>query len=126
MTTFTVDPKDYPTPLELAEAGYKGYAEKTGGKTFDGRDMPEWKDLPERTMRAWVAAVVAIQTETARGTVYLPVQIPGAASVSQVHSFTVTTKDGVLVHNGTDCWCGGVVSHNAQVGAVHQLTQDGD
>lgn len=74
MTTFTVDPKNYPTPLELAEAGYRGYAEKTGGKTFDGRDMPAWKDLPERTIQAWVAAVVAIHAETARGTVLAQVQ----------------------------------------------------
>jgi hypothetical protein len=57
--------KAVPTPLELAEAGYRGYAAHTGGKTFDGRDMPEWTDLPERTVAAWVAAVVAIQAHPA-------------------------------------------------------------
>lgn len=52
---------EYPTPLELAEAGYRGYAAATGGKTFDGRDMPGWSDLPERTTSAWTAAVGAIR-----------------------------------------------------------------
>jgi hypothetical protein len=49
------------TPLALAEAGYRGYAESTGGKTFDGRDMPAWEDLPDRTVQAWVAAASAIE-----------------------------------------------------------------
>lgn len=45
---------------EVARAGYEGYAEWTGGKTFDGRDMPTWDDLPEPTRLAWVAAAGAI------------------------------------------------------------------
>lgn len=45
---------------EVARAGYEGYADWTGGKTFDGRDMPLWDDLPERTRLAWVAACGAI------------------------------------------------------------------
>lgn len=52
---------EYPTALELAEAGYRGYATATSGKTFDGRDMPEWTDLPERTRSAWWPAVEAIR-----------------------------------------------------------------
>lgn len=124
MTTFTVDPKNYPTPLELAEAGYRGYAEKTGGKTFDGRDMPEWKDLPERTIQAWVAAVVAIQAETARGTVYLSQpNHPVAPPIAQMQNFTVA---GGQVHGGADCWCGPTVTeagigHRCNLGEVHEL-----
>lgn len=53
--------ENYPTPLELAQAGYNGYAAQTGGLTYDGRTMPKWEDLPERTVQAWVAAVIAIQ-----------------------------------------------------------------
>jgi hypothetical protein len=49
--------------MELAEAGYRGYAAHTGGKTFDGRNMPEWADLPERTVQAWMAAAGAIERE---------------------------------------------------------------
>jgi hypothetical protein len=58
---------DYATPtsLELAEAAYRGYAENTGGKTFDGQDMFSWDKLPDRAVKAWVAAAVAIQIETA-------------------------------------------------------------
>jgi hypothetical protein len=62
-----------PTPLELAEAGYRGYAFDTGGKTFDGRDMPAWGELPERTVSAWVAAAVAIQACAAGSMVQLAV-----------------------------------------------------
>lgn len=47
-------------PATLAEVGYKAYARKTGGKTFDGRDMPEWKDIPERIQGAWASAALAI------------------------------------------------------------------
>lgn len=50
-----------PTPLALAEAGYKGYAEATSGKTFDGRDMPAWEELPDRTVQAWASAACAIE-----------------------------------------------------------------
>lgn len=133
MTTFTVDPKNYPTPLELAEAGYKGYAERTGGKTFDGRDMPEWNDLPDHTVQAWVAAVVAIQAESAHGMVYLsePLTVaPGAAPVQTTTWPNINTVNGVLVHGGADCWCGPTVTeagigHRCNLGEVHELTQDG-
>jgi hypothetical protein len=43
-----------------AHAGYDAYAKSTGGKTFDGRDMPAWDALPERIQEAWVAAALAI------------------------------------------------------------------
>lgn len=42
-----------------AEAAYLGYAASTGGKTFDGRDMPGWQELPQRIRDAWAAAVQA-------------------------------------------------------------------
>lgn len=40
--------------------GYEAYAAFTGGKTFDGRDMPKWDDLPDRIKGAWYAAWRAI------------------------------------------------------------------
>ena len=40
--------------------GYNAYAEFTGGKTFDGRDMPTWDALPERIRGAWEEAARAI------------------------------------------------------------------
>lgn len=43
-----------------AQIAYEGYASSTGGKTFDGRDMPAWSDLPERIQCAWAAAVLAV------------------------------------------------------------------
>ena len=37
---------------EQARRGYEGYAKSTGGKTFDGRDMPTWDELPARIQAA--------------------------------------------------------------------------
>lgn len=45
-----------PVPAQLA---YQAYAVSTGGKTFDGRDMPTWEQLPERIQQAWTAATLA-------------------------------------------------------------------
>lgn len=42
------------------QIGYEAYALSTGGKTYDDRDMPRWKDLPERIQAAWEAAAAAI------------------------------------------------------------------
>lgn len=46
--------------LRLGQAGYEAYAAKTGGKTFDGRDMPKWDELPDRIKDAWSAAAHGI------------------------------------------------------------------
>lgn len=42
-----------------AQTAYQAYAESTGGKTFDNRDMPKWDELPARIQAAWQAAVDA-------------------------------------------------------------------
>ncbi len=44
----------------LARVGYEAYAKQTGGKTFDGCDMPGWDQLPDRIKDAWHAAATAI------------------------------------------------------------------
>jgi hypothetical protein len=46
-----------------ARMGYDAYALSTGGKTFDGRSMPSWDDLPERIRDAWRAATDAVLKE---------------------------------------------------------------
>ncbi len=48
---------------QLGRVGYAAYAECTGGKTYDGREMPEWDALPERIRGAWVRAAQAIVGE---------------------------------------------------------------
>lgn len=40
----------------IGQVGYEAYAKQTGGKTFDGRKMPQWDDLPENIKLAWEAA----------------------------------------------------------------------
>lgn len=42
-----------------ARRAYEGYAAFTGGKTYDGRTMPAWDNLPSRIREAWRAAIVA-------------------------------------------------------------------
>lgn len=44
------------------QRGYEAYAAFTGGKTFDGRNMPSWSELPDRIKGAWEAAADAIRT----------------------------------------------------------------
>ena len=45
---------------DLGRVGYEAYAAFTRGKTYDGREMPAWQDLPDRTRRAWETAAGAI------------------------------------------------------------------
>jgi hypothetical protein len=48
-------------PLKTAaQTGYEAYAKYTGGKTFDGRSMPTWDELPPNIQGAWRAAVGAV------------------------------------------------------------------
>jgi hypothetical protein len=47
--------------MDKGRAAYEGYAAYTGGKTFDGRDMPTWQELPPRIRNAWGAAIVAAE-----------------------------------------------------------------
>lgn len=50
----------------MGQIGYEAYAESTGGKTWDGRDMPTWEQIRERegdvpkVTRAWEAAAAKI------------------------------------------------------------------
>jgi hypothetical protein len=53
--------------IDYPELAYLAYAKSTGGKTFDGRDMPTWDALPERIREAWRAAALAIE-QAIRGT----------------------------------------------------------
>lgn len=46
-----------------AQIGYEAYKTSTGGKTFDGRDMPTWAEIEEKSphvAKAWGAASAAI------------------------------------------------------------------
>lgn len=51
---------------KYGQIGYEAYADATGGKTFDGREMPKWSELPERIENAWEAAAAAITRAHAR------------------------------------------------------------
>lgn len=52
--------------MTYGQIAYEAYADSTGGKTFDGRDMPKWEQLPERIQLAWSAATRAVMAATSR------------------------------------------------------------
>lgn len=52
-----------------------GYAKSTGGKTFDGRAMPAWDDLPPRIKEAWREAIAAAIDEPAPKESRIDVQV---------------------------------------------------
>lgn len=41
------------TGQSIGEANYEGYSVMTAGKTFDGKVMLAWADLPEPVKAAW-------------------------------------------------------------------------
>ena len=48
------------TTEEYAKIAFEAYSESTGGKTYDGKPIPKWNELPEHVQRAWSAAAAAI------------------------------------------------------------------
>jgi len=53
-----------PSDGELARAAFEAYGKSTGGKTWDGKDIPPFEVVAERTphvARAWEAAVTAVR-----------------------------------------------------------------
>ena len=60
-----IDPQKVapPTVAELARVAFDAYGQSTGGKTWDGKDIPPFAVVAERTphvARAWEAAVAAV------------------------------------------------------------------
>jgi hypothetical protein len=62
---------------DVARAGYEGYGDWTGWRTYDDRDMPRWDDLPDNTRLAWVAAAAAITRKVLRPTPHEEVEERG-------------------------------------------------
>lgn len=56
-------------PKSKGQIGYEAYAAFTGGKTFDGRDMPTWEQVQAsgtKVAGAWEAAAAAILKVTCK------------------------------------------------------------
>lgn len=50
--------------MSSGRIGYEAYKASTGGKTFNGRDMPTWEQVQERTphvAKAWNDAAEAMR-----------------------------------------------------------------
>lgn len=52
---------------KLAKIMWTAYAQKAGGKTFDGKQLPTWDELGEERQSCWVAAADAAQTALREG-----------------------------------------------------------
>jgi hypothetical protein len=83
--------------INCAEVGYAAYAVSTGGKTFDGRDMPEWPELPDSIKSAWGAAAEAIiRAGMGKGLITVPMfpssVAAGCASLSGVVTIVKATQ----------------------------------
>ncbi|ULH17403.1 hypothetical protein MF271_18965 (plasmid) [Deinococcus sp. KNUC1210] len=63
LQTFVTRPPD---TRSLAQIGYESYAAQTGGKTWNGLDMPTWDALPTHTVDAWQMAALGIYTAVSR------------------------------------------------------------
>ena len=48
---------------DIAVVMWNAYAERAGGKTFDGKQLPTWDDLGEERQGCWVAAAEAAMNE---------------------------------------------------------------
>lgn len=44
----------------LAQVAFEAYAESTKWRTFDGRPIPNWGDLPREVQLAWSEAALAV------------------------------------------------------------------
>lgn len=55
------------TLIELAKAAYEEYGDTAEWETFDGRPMPAWDDLPERTRTLWAMAAGRVQKMVING-----------------------------------------------------------
>ena len=52
-----------PNELYLGRVGYEAYGQHTRWQTYDGRAMPQWDDLSDRTREAWAAAAAVVADE---------------------------------------------------------------
>lgn len=58
MTDNVISTKEWLRLLQ-GERAYNAYAKSTGGKTYDGREMPEWNALTPAIKEAWAASTEA-------------------------------------------------------------------
>lgn len=45
---------------DAGKLAFEAYGKATGGKTYDGRDIPKYEELPEGIRKAWERAGAAV------------------------------------------------------------------
>lgn len=48
---------------QLARVAYAKYCQRAGGKTFDGKPLPEWLTLGAERQACWIEAARAVYEE---------------------------------------------------------------
>lgn len=49
-----------PIDDSYAKLAFDAYSKAVGGKTFDGRPIPQWEDVGETVRAGWIAAANAV------------------------------------------------------------------
>lgn len=48
---------------KLGAVAYEAYADSRRWLTFDGKEMPRWKDVRDDIKEAWIEAALAVKAE---------------------------------------------------------------
>ena len=46
--------------IDIGLIAFEAYKKKVGGKTYDGKDMPNWSDVGQSVQDGWRHAAVAV------------------------------------------------------------------
>ncbi|GGO24876.1 hypothetical protein [Deinococcus humi] len=61
---------DIETTLQTGgQIAYEGYRRSTGGRTYDGRIAPLWKELPMSIQHAWQTAAECVLRDALAGVI---------------------------------------------------------
>ena len=94
-----------------AKQAWDAYAEASGGKTYDGKPLPDWEDLGEEKQAAWRAAANAVQKFNMQGCLvqgdkYIAVPLEFVEAVAHSNSYQLGNdqvgyaQDLVRYHGG--------------------------
>lgn len=86
------------------QIGYEAYKASTGGKTYDGRDMPTWEQVQANTphvAKAWEGAAKAIRASIAGRMSEPGVRFPFSVALEHLKNGRRVAREG---WNGKGVW----------------------
>lgn len=90
--------------MSSGRIGYEAYKASTGGKTFDGRDMPTWEQVCERTphvAKAWEDAARAVRSGLVEGVSGPDARFPFSVAIEHLKNGRRVAREG---WNGKGMW----------------------